>query len=66
MDRFDAIGIVKKPAFTGAAGLDTFLEALEGLRRRGSWSRTDLLDLLESILPDFRHQEMNRFLDGRM
>jgi NAD(P)-dependent dehydrogenase (short-subunit alcohol dehydrogenase family) len=66
MDRFDAIGIVKKPAFTGAAGLDTFLEALEGLRRRGYWTRTDLLDLLESILPDFRHQEMNRFLDGRM
>jgi hypothetical protein len=66
MDRFDAIGVIKRPVFSAAAELETFLASLETLRGRGRWSRIDLLDLLEAILPDFRHQETNRFLDGRM
>lgn len=66
MERFSGIGIVKhRPSFDDAV-LDAFTDAIDGMLRRGSWSRRELVDLFNRTLPEFRHLDTGKFLDGRM
>ena len=67
LGRFEAIGVVSgpEPGRIGE-GLDRFLAAVAALLRAGTWTRRELLDRLEELLPDFRHLETEKFLDARM
>jgi NAD(P)-dependent dehydrogenase (short-subunit alcohol dehydrogenase family) len=67
LGRFEAIGVVRgpEPGRIGE-GLDRFLAAVVALLRAGTWTRRELLDRLEELLPDFRHRETEKFLDARM
>ncbi len=66
MDRFAAIGIVKKEAEYDEDSLEAFTAAIGAMKRRGSWERADLIDLFNRMLPNFRHKETGKFLDARM
>ncbi|WP_026664617.1 UDP-N-acetylglucosamine 4,6-dehydratase [Butyrivibrio sp. FC2001] len=66
MDRFESIGIIKnQPGFDGAK-LDMFSDAIAKMRSRGSWDRSELIDLFNEMIPNFNHKETGKFLDGRM
>ncbi|KFN51435.1 UDP-N-acetylglucosamine 4,6-dehydratase [Arenimonas composti] len=64
--RFEAIGVIRARPDHDPARLDAFLQAIEELRRRPRWERGDLVELFKRTLPEFRHQDTGRFLDGRM
>jgi FlaA1/EpsC-like NDP-sugar epimerase len=66
MDRFKAIGIIKNNAVYDEKKLEYFTETIHVLRRKGKWSRAELIDLFNEILPEFNHRETEKFLDGRM
>lgn len=66
LDRFEEIGVVRWPAIRETAGLDLFLETVQGLRDSGHWSREQLLAALETLLPEFHHLETGKFLDSKM
>jgi FlaA1/EpsC-like NDP-sugar epimerase len=66
MDRFESIGvIVNEPAFD-AFRIEEFEKRIRDLRARGGWSRAELVALFNETLPDFKHMETGKFLDGRM
>ena len=66
MKRFDALGIIKNTPDFNNEKLTLFSEAIQKLRQEGVWTRRDLIDLFNKMLPDFNHKETGKFLDGKM
>ncbi len=66
MDKFTSIGIVKKGADYDEAKLQMFTDTIEKLRMAGTWTRGNLVDLFNEMLPEFHHKETGKFLDNRM
>lgn len=65
-ERFGEIGVIRWPVLADEAALDAFLDSVRELRRGGRWTRRQILDAMETLLPEFRHCETGRFLDAKM
>ena len=46
--------------------LSHFTESINAMKKKGEWSRGDLIDLFNWMIPNFNHKETGKFLDGRM
>jgi FlaA1/EpsC-like NDP-sugar epimerase len=66
MDRFKAIGIIKNEPVYDDRKLNYFTEAIKALRIKGQWTRSELIDLFNQMIPEFNHKETGKFLDGKM
>lgn len=66
MDRFDTVGVIKKSIGYDENKLIMFEKTVDSLRKRGFWSRKEIIDLFNEMLPDFNHKETGKFLDSRM
>lgn len=66
LERFDAIGVIKNAPMYDEERLQHFLETIERLRAGGSWSKADLVELFNDMIPEFRHKETGKYLDARM
>ena len=66
MDRFEALGIIKNDPVFDQAKLGFFSDTIAELRRTGDWTRGQLIDLFNTMIPEFKHRETGKFLDGRM
>jgi FlaA1/EpsC-like NDP-sugar epimerase len=66
MDRFKAIGVIKNEAAYDEQKLDYFVKAIRDLRTKNRWSREELIDVFNQMLPEFNHKETGKFLDGKM
>jgi len=66
MEWFNAIGIVKNDALYDEQKLNTFLDTIQTLRKKGEWTRLELIELFNFMIPEFNHMETGKFLDGRM
>jgi FlaA1/EpsC-like NDP-sugar epimerase len=66
MDCFNSIGIIKNDAAYDEKKLEYFTETIRVLRKKGKWSRAELINLFKEIIPDFNHKETEKFLDGKM
>ena len=66
LERFTSIGIVKKAADYEADKLEFFTRRIAELKTAGSWERTDLIELFNYMIPEFKHKETGKFLDNRM
>ena len=67
-ERFFSIDVGK--ICTGAANnikdLETFINQLENYRMKQSWSKSQLIELLQLAVPEFTHIELGKNLDQRM
>ena len=66
MDRFVNLGVIKNAADYDNAKLSLFSSRINQLRNEGAWSRGDLIDLFNQMIPEFNHKETGKFLDSRM
>ena len=66
MDRFESVGVIKNAPDFDAAKLEAFTSKIAGLRRAGTWTRGELIELFNWMIPNFNHKETGKFLDGRM
>jgi FlaA1/EpsC-like NDP-sugar epimerase len=66
MGRFSSIGVIKNDALFDEAKLACFESEIRELRSRGRWEREDLINLFNEMIPEFKHKETGKFLDGRM
>ena len=65
-NRFDAIGVIlNEPGFDDAR-LDGFLAGIDRIRKQRTWEKQPIVELFNSMIPEFRHLETGRYLDGRM
>jgi hypothetical protein len=46
--------------------LHYFIKTIQDMRQKGKWTRTELVDLFNEMIPEFNHQETGKFLDGKM
>jgi FlaA1/EpsC-like NDP-sugar epimerase len=66
MDRFAAVGVIKNQPYFDEAKLGVFMDGIETLREKGTWSKDDIVKLYFELLPDFDHKETGKYLDQRM
>jgi FlaA1/EpsC-like NDP-sugar epimerase len=66
LNRFEKLGIVKNTVIADTGKLQYFLTKIDELKKRGSWTKQDLIDLFYYMIPDFGHKETGKYLDGKM
>ena len=66
MERFEAVGVIKNQPKFDEAKIDDFMNGIEGLRNKGTWTKDDIVKLYFGLLPDFAHKETGKYLDQRM
>jgi len=66
MARFESLGVIKNDPVYEQESLDHFLKVVADLKAQGLWEKVDLVDLFNKMIPDFKHKETGKYLDGRM
>lgn len=66
MDKFESIGVIKNELEYNGSKLDEFEKTIRTFKNNGMWSRGELIDLFNDMIPDFNHKETGKFLDSRM
>jgi FlaA1/EpsC-like NDP-sugar epimerase len=66
MDRFETVGVIKNQPEFDEAKLDDFMDGIETLREKGTWTKDDIVKLYFGLLPEFAHKETGKYLDQRM
>lgn len=66
MERFNALGVIKNKAVFDESKLQLFTDSISKLRSSGIWTRVELINLFNKMIPEFNHKETGKFLDGRM
>jgi FlaA1/EpsC-like NDP-sugar epimerase len=66
MSRFEGIGVISGDGAFDSSRIERFESEILRMRESGEWTRSELVDLFNATIPEFRHQETGKFLDGRM
>jgi FlaA1/EpsC-like NDP-sugar epimerase len=66
LDRFENLGIVKSSLMFQSDKLDWFLSEIYRFLKNEKWSKNDLVDLFNHLLPSFGHKETGKYLDSKM
>lgn len=66
MDRFKTLGIIKNEAVFDESKLAMFTERIGAMRASGVWTRGEMIDLFNEMIPNFNHKETGKFLDSKM
>ena len=66
MERLETVGVIKNMPDFDEAKLDDFMNGIQALREKGTWSKDDIVKLYFGLLPEFAHKETGKYLDQRM
>ncbi|MEL0238254.1 MAG: UDP-N-acetylglucosamine 4,6-dehydratase [Gammaproteobacteria bacterium] len=66
MDRFETVGIIKNHPNFDENKLENFMNGINALRKKGAWTKDDIVKLYFALLPEFAHKETGKYLDERM
>ena len=66
MERFKTLGIIKNEAVFDEAKLAMFTDRIGAMRANGEWTRGEMIDLFNEMIPNFNHKETGKFLDSKM
>jgi len=66
MDRFDTVGVIRNQPEFDEAKLDEFMDGIDALRAKATWTKDDIVKLYFGLLPEFAHKETGKYLDQRM
>jgi FlaA1/EpsC-like NDP-sugar epimerase len=66
MERFETVGVIKNQPDFDEAKLDEFMDGIEALRNKGTWTKDDIVKWYFGLLPEFAHKETGKYLDQRM
>lgn len=66
MERFETVGVIKNKPNFDEDKLDEFMDGIEMLRKKGNWTKDDIVKLYFGLLPEFLHKETGKYLDQRM
>ena len=66
LDLFRSIGVVKNSDQPDVQLLAYFEKEIHDLRKKGNWTRDELISLIKSVVKTFDHIETGKYLDSRM
>jgi len=65
-DRFNDLGVISGLPNAPAETLETFEKTLAAMKNKGAWEKAELTNAIESVLPDFTHEDTGKYLDEKM
>lgn len=65
-NRFAQLGIVKNNSTVSSDALDAFLVHLNEWKATSVWSKQHMVELFQSLIPEFDHEEKGKYLDSKM
>ena len=66
LERFQNLGVVKNGLTDNRNKLDYFIDTIAGMRKRGKWTKEEIVSLFHEMIPDFGHEEKGKYLDSKM
>lgn len=66
LDRFDTVGVIRNQPEFDETKLDDFMDGIDALRAKATWTKDDIVKLYFGLLPEFAHKETGKYLDQRM
>jgi FlaA1/EpsC-like NDP-sugar epimerase len=66
MTQFVNLGVIKNEAVFDDKLLNDFEENIRALKSSLCWSKKDILNAFFKLIPDFKHDEVNKYLDNKM
>jgi len=66
MERFNNLGVIKNEALYDNELLNSFEENIKKLQNSLFWTKDDIVEEFFKIIPDFKHKETGKYLDGKM
>lgn len=66
LDKFIDIGIVKNKLDFDPNKIKNFKNEIVKMKKNLQWNKKEILDLFESLLPEFEHKETGKYLDNKM
>jgi FlaA1/EpsC-like NDP-sugar epimerase len=66
MDRFDTVGVIRNQRAFDEVKLNEFMDGIDALREKASWTKDDIVKLFFGLIPEFAHKETGKYLDQRM
>lgn len=66
MSRLASVGVIKNPAGFDQARLEYFVRTLHAIQTQPTWNKAEMVDLFNTMIPDFAHKETGKYLDARM
>lgn len=66
MDRFNNIGVIKNESKYDNSKLENFTKLINAMKFEMSWSKPEILELFNNMIPNFGHKETGKYLDSKM
>jgi FlaA1/EpsC-like NDP-sugar epimerase len=66
MAKFNSIGVIKNDPLFNNELLDDFVAYIGSKKVAKSWTKEQIVQLFNKMLPDFSHKETGKYLDGKM
>ena len=66
MVRFDTVGVIRNQPDFDEVKLNEFMDGIDALREKATWTKDDIVKLYFGLLPEFAHKETGKYLDQRM
>lgn len=66
LQRFSNLGIIKNDLFIEELKLNAFSNTISQFKNDQQWTKQQLLNLFNNMIPDFGHKETGKYLDAKM
>jgi len=66
MNRFENLGVIKNETNNNTTKTAFFTQRIDELRKKGKWSKMEIVELFNELIPDFGHLETGKYLDSKM
>lgn len=66
LKRFENLGIIKNELNIETEKIELFKKEILAMRTKGAWNKAEVVELFNTIIPNFHHKETGKYLDGKM
>jgi FlaA1/EpsC-like NDP-sugar epimerase len=66
MESFENLGIIKNDPIYNEALLNKFTSKIEGMKKNKAWTKGEIVNLFNELIPNFNHKETGKYLDNKM
>ncbi|UJH91298.1 UDP-N-acetylglucosamine 4,6-dehydratase [Antarcticibacterium sp. 1MA-6-2] len=66
LHRFESLGIIKNSLDVQNEKLEHFEKEIERMRKNEEWSKEEIAELFNEMIPNFDHLEKGKYLDAKM
>ena len=63
---YNSLGVIKNNFIDYSNKIDLFKNSFLEIRNKNSWSKQELVNLFNNVLPEFEHIETGKYLDSKM